>query len=42
MSVYKTNVTRTIGFVELYRGAECLWNVNSEMYKDENARDGKL
>lgn len=42
MSVYKMNVTQTIQFVELYRDAECLWKINSEMYKDRNARDGAL
>jgi len=36
------NVTQTIQFVELYRNAKCLWKVNSETYKDRNARDEAL
>uniref|UniRef100_A0A2S2N9C2 MADF domain-containing protein n=1 Tax=Schizaphis graminum TaxID=13262 RepID=A0A2S2N9C2_SCHGA len=42
MSVYKMNITQTIKFVELYRDAECLWKINSEMYKDRNTRVGAL
>lgn len=42
MSVYKMNVTQTMKFVELYRDAECLWKINSEMYKDKIARDRAL
>lgn len=42
MSVYKMNTKQTIQFVELYRDAECLWKINSEVYKDRDARDGAL
>jgi hypothetical protein len=33
------NSTQLIKFVELYREAECLWNINSSVYKDRDARD---
>ncbi|KAL1140262.1 hypothetical protein AAG570_000194 [Ranatra chinensis] len=36
------NSAQIIKFLELYRDAECLWNTNSEMYKDRNARDDAL
>lgn len=39
MLVYKINIPKTIQFFELYRNAECLWQNNSETYKDKNARD---
>lgn len=42
MSVYKMNTKQTIQFVELYRDAECLWKINSDVYKDRDARDGAL
>lgn len=36
------NTKQTIQFVELYRDAECLWKINSEVYKDRDARDRAL
>jgi len=36
------NIPQTMQFVALYRDAECLWKINSEIYKDRNARDEAL
>jgi hypothetical protein len=33
------NTEQTIQFVELYRDTECLWKINSEVYKDRDTRD---